>query len=318
MNDRFDCVVCGELCVDLAIRPIDHKTPLAGRTLVAVDPIQPGGGGIVPNSGIAMSRLGLKTAAFGCVGRDAFGDFLEQLLTSERIDASCLTRHKDLPTSTTAILIGADGEHTFAYYNGASRAFTRDIILKRLDLFSRSKFALFGYYGLMPKLEEELPAVLQQVRARGCRTAMDAAGGGGRMQPLERILPYLDIYVPSREEAVAQTGLHEPREIVEAFRGLAPDALLGVKLGAEGALVSPAANQWIKVDAVEPLGPVIDTTGAGDCFYAGLIAGLARGWNVQDAAKLGAAAGACAVTKIGAVAGIRDLKTTVEIAGITH
>ena len=53
--------------------------------------------------------------------------------------------------------------------------------------------------------------------------------------------------------------------------------LLGVKLGSEGALLSPRAGQYERIAQVAAPGPVVDTTGAGDCFYAGLLTGLLRG-----------------------------------------
>jgi len=51
---------------------------------------------------------------------------------------------------------------------------------------------------------------------------------------------------------------------------------------------------------------VIDTTGAGDCFVAGLLAGQTRGWSLRDSAMLGHAAAACCVEVVGVTAGIRD------------
>ena len=61
---------------------------------------------------------------------------------------------------------------------------------------------------------------------------------------------------------------------------------------------------------------VVDTTGAGDCFYAGLIAGLVRGRNAEDAGRIAAAAGACSVTGVGAVSAMRDYDTLVRMAGL--
>jgi sugar/nucleoside kinase (ribokinase family) len=67
-------------------------------------------------------------------------------------------------------------------------------------------------------------------------------------------------------------------------------------------------------DPVSPPGPVIDTTGAGDSFYAGLIAGLCHELSLFDAARIGAAAGACSVTGIGGVTAIRSFEATRRLA----
>ena len=136
------------------------------------------------------------------------------------------------------------------------------------------------------------------------------------MQPLDRILPHLDIYVPSYDEAQSQTGESDPQRMIAVFREFCQGGLLGVKLGDEGALLSPAPDDWIQVPPVEPPGPVVDTTGAGDSFYAGLITGLSHGMSVYDAGRLGAAAGACCVTALGATAGLRSFEETRQLAGV--
>ncbi len=316
MSDQFDCVVCGEVCVDLPLRPIDQHQPLREMGIVPVEPIRPGSGGIVSNGGIAMARLGLTVGAFGYVGNDLWGETLTRLFADASLNTQHLLRHPDLPTSVSVVLVGEDGEHTFVYHSGASRAFDPATVLARLDLFRGSTFALFGYYALMPELEHDLPGVLREVQRSGCRTALDSAGGGGKMQPLDRILPHLDIYVPSYDEAQSQTGEADPQRMITVFRECCPGGLLGVKLGNEGALLSPARDDWIQVPPVAPPGPVVDTTGAGDSFYAGLIAGLSRGMSVYDAGRLGAAAGACCVTAIGATAGLRSFEETQQLAGV--
>ena len=91
---------------------------------------------------------------------------------------------------------------------------------------------------------------------------------------------------------------------------------MGVKLGSEGALLSPRAGEYVEIPQVVPPGPVVDTTGAGDCFYAGLLTGLLKGMSVERAGRLAAAAGACCVTGLGATAGLRDYQETARLAGL--
>lgn len=316
MGRDFDCVVCGETCVDLSVRPIDRSRPLLGQGLLRVEPIVAGTGGIVPNAGMALTRMGMACAGFGCVGDDNWADLVTARLNNAGMNTELILPLAGEATSVTAILGDDTGEHNFAFHAGASRRFDSGRIAPHLSVFKRSRFALFGYYGLMPQLEADLPDVLRRIRLQGCRTALDAAADGGRRQPLDQILPHLDLYVPSYDEAQSQTGCDDPEAMIRVFRDFAPEALLGVKLGADGALLSPAADTWIEVAAIPPPGDVVDTTGAGDCFYAGLICGLLRGCSVADAGKLAAAAGACAVTRAGATAGLPDFDVLGRIAGI--
>jgi sugar/nucleoside kinase (ribokinase family) len=134
------------------------------------------------------------------------------------------------------------------------------------------------------------------------------------MKPPDRILPQLDVYVPSLSEASHQTGHSDPRKILDTYRQCGAPGLLGVKLGKQGALLSPAANEYIEIDSVPPPGPIVDTTGAGDCFYASLLAGLLRGIDASRAGRLAAATAACCVTGYGATAGLRDYPGTVSVA----
>lgn len=318
MKKRFDCVVCGSCVVDILVRPVPLDEPIGAGQLVRTEPIELTTGGIVSNAGIAMARLGMRIAAFTWTGDDAWAPFIGDKFAAEGLDASHVSARPDQATSTTAVLIDAAGERSFMHCVGATRQMNRAAYLEKLDLFAESRMMLLGYYPLMPNLLDDLPEVLAAIRATGCMTALDAAGDGGQMQPLDRILPHLDVYVPSHNEAVHQTGESDPVRIIDIYRRAGAPGLLGVKLGADGAMLSPAAGQFIDIAAVSPPGAVIDTTGAGDCFYGGLLTGLARGMCLEHAGRLAAATGACCVTGLGATAGLRDLPTTTRLAGLSE
>jgi sugar/nucleoside kinase (ribokinase family) len=235
-------------------------------------------------------------------------------LTDEGIDTSRLVTHPTAATTTAVVLIDSDGQRSFAFCPGATEQLHGAVFLDNLELFAQSRIALIGYYSLLPNLEHELPDVLAAIRDRGCRTALDAAGQGGRIEPLDRILPHLDVYVPSYAEAAHQTGRSQPRAILEVYRQYNAEGLLGVKLGREGALLSPSPGEYLKIDPVPPPAPVVDTTGAGDCLYAGLLVGLLKGMTINDAGRLGAACAALCITGKGATTALADYATTARLA----
>ncbi len=300
---------------DILCRPIRLDVAIGGGRLLPTEPLQVVTGGIVSNSGVAMARLGMKSAAFTYVGRDEWARLIRGRLEAEKLDCTGLLEHPTASTSTTVALIDPSGERSFAHCVGAPKLMDRRLFLDHLELFARSRMTLIGYYSLMPNLENDLPEILAAIRETGCKTALDCAGSGGSMQPLDRILPHLDVYVPSYNEASHQTGLTDPRAILDIYRGCGAHGLLGVKLGSKGVLLSPAAGEYVEIPAVAPPGPIVDTTGAGDCFYAGLLTGLLRGLDVRSAGLLGAATGACCITAFGATAGIRDFASTAALAG---
>ena len=87
-----------------------------------------------------------------------------------------------------------------------------------------------------------MPEVFAAIRETGCLTALDAAGDGGTMDPLARILPHVDFYVPNETEAAHQTGKNEPRAMIGAYREAGASGLLGIKLGEHRRVAEPAAG----------------------------------------------------------------------------
>jgi sugar/nucleoside kinase (ribokinase family) len=264
-----------------------------------------------------MTRLGMRVAALGYVGDDHWGTMFRQVLQAEGIDTSHVMNHSTDSTTTAIVLIDSTGQRSFVYCPGATETVDRHTFLDHLDLFRQSQMALIGYYSLLPKLDADLPTVLQAIRETGCRTALDSAGHGGRLQPLDQALPYLDIYVPSHTEAISQTAQADPARAIEVYRARGATGLLGIKLGSEGALLSPAPGQYVRIDAVEPPGPIVDTTGAGDAFYAGLLTALLHGLPPDEAGRLAAATASHCITAKGATPGLRSYDETMKLAGLS-
>jgi sugar/nucleoside kinase (ribokinase family) len=302
--------------VDVLVRPAPLEVAIGGGRLIEAEPLELATGGIVSNSGITMTRLGMRVAAFSFVGADAWAEVIRRRYAAEGLDDVGLLEHPTGATSTTAVLIDASGERSFLHCVGAPKLLDRTAFFDHLDLFRRSRAVLLGYYPLLPNLIGDLPEVFAALRKEGCLTALDAAGDGGTMEPLAPVLPHLDVYVPSLAEARHQTGEEDPRKIVAAYRDAGAAGFLGVKLGSRGALLSPKPGEFIEVAAAKPPGPVIDTTGAGDSFLGGLLTGLLRGMSAEQAGRLGSAAGACCVTCLGATAGIRNYEETARLARI--
>jgi sugar/nucleoside kinase (ribokinase family) len=316
MEKTIDCVVVGSCVVDVLARPVPLSTPIGSGRLVETEPLVLTTGGIVSNAGITLARLGMRVAAFTYLGNDEWAEIVRRRFAAEGIDTAALETRSERATSTSAVLIDATGERSFAHYAGAPRLLDKRALLGRLDLFARSRAMLIGYYPLMTRLQEDLPEVLSAIRERGCLTAMDAAGDGGGMDPLAKILPHLDFYFPNAVEAKHQTGETKPQAMIGAYRAAGAAGWLGIKLGERGAVISPPSGELIEVAAVAPPGPVVDTTGAGDCFYAGLITGVLRGLAPIECGRLAAAAGACCVSGLGATTAIRGYAETARLAGI--
>jgi sugar/nucleoside kinase (ribokinase family) len=316
-DKSLDCVVVGSCVVDVLARPVPLSKAIGAGRLIETEPLVLTTGGIVSNAGITLARLGMRVAAFTYLGDDEWAEVVRRRFAAEGIDTSALATRSERATSTSAVLIDSGGERSFAHYAGAPRLLDKRALLDRLDLFAHSRAMLIGYYPLMTRLQDDLPEVLAAIRETGCQTAMDAAGDGGTMEPLRQILPQLDFYFPSAVEAEHQTGEAKPPAMIAAYRAAGATGWLGIKLGQHGAVISPRADELIEIAAIAPPGPVVDTTGAGDCFFGGLLAGALRGRSPVDCGKLAAAAGACCVTGLGATTAIRSFDETARLADLT-
>lgn len=316
MNKTIDCIVCGTCVVDILVRPVSLESPIGGDRLVLVEPIETAVGGLVSNTGTALARLGQRVGAFSRVGYDAWASVLQEHYQREGIDSRGLIQRPGDVTGATAVLIDSSGERSFAHHVGACAELAIDDFRIHRSLFAQSRLVLVGYYSLLPKLEPDLATLFAELKQLGCQTALDAAGQGGGIEPLAQALPHLDFYVPSLNEATSQTGETDPEIIVEIYRSHGATGVLGVKLGSAGALLSPKPGELLRISCASPPGEVVDTTGAGDAFYGGLLAGILRGLDVQQSAQLAAATAACCVTDFGATAGLRGWDETSRIAGL--
>jgi sugar/nucleoside kinase (ribokinase family) len=312
-DTEFDCLVCGTCTVDVLTRPVPLSEPPGAGRLFHVGPIEAVTGGLVCNAGVAMSRLGLRVAAVGLVGHDAWADVVRAGLAAEGIDATGMESRHGAATSTTVVLVDPSGERSFAHHVGACAALDAGFVERQVDLLTRCSWAMLGYFGLLPTLERSLPRALTAIRRAGCRTALDTAGDGGALADLAPALPLIDLFVPSLAEACRQTGLTDPRSIVDCYRAHGAAGIVGVKLGSRGALLQAADGAWSEIPCITAPAPVADTTGAGDAFLAGLVAGLVRGMALGEAGLLGAATAACCVTGVGATAGLRTLPETLAL-----
>ena len=312
-----DCVVVGEACADIILRPVDLDRPLRSLGTQHLESVRMMTGGIVPNAGVTLAKLGLHVAAVCVLGDDQWGRLICERLDEAGVETGWVVQQPG-SSSVTAVAVGADGERSFLFQPGASQHIDRRVCTGAWSLLSAARVVLLGYYNLLPRLQPALAEMCAELRAAGCQTALDTANGGGTMDALVPVLPHLDFYLPNQSEAESQTGFADPRRMMSAYRDAGMHGLLGIKQGERGALLSPRPGEFIRIDAVEPPGPVLDTTGAGDCFYAGLLSGLLRGMDVADAGRLAAAAGACTVTQVGGGSGIRSFDETWALAQLSR
>jgi sugar/nucleoside kinase (ribokinase family) len=303
-------VVClGILVADLVGRPL-RAVPDSGR-LVLVDDMRLYTGGCATNTATALARLGVPVEVVGKVGADPLGDFILRELGQRGIGRRGVLRDPSAGTSATMVMVEPDGERRFVHYIGANARLTLADV--DLEMIASASILHIGGSLVLPGIDGEPTALLlQQARAAGVVTFLDTVWDdtGRWMEVLEPCLPHVDYFVPSLAEAQALTGLDDPIAVASTLldRGVGTVVL---KMGVAGCLVVPQARgDLLRVPAFRV--SVVDATGAGDAFVAGLIGGVWLGWSLERSTRLANAVGALCVTGAGASGNVSSLPETVS------
>ncbi|HEX4797457.1 MAG TPA: carbohydrate kinase family protein, partial [Humisphaera sp.] len=203
-----------------------------------------------------------------------------------------------------------EGERCFFHTPGATTLLDADAFRRCFATFATCEWLQIGYFGLLPALTPQLPALLRELRALApkLKIALDTVNPPAKWELLEPILPLLDLFAPSRTEAAALTGEQHPAKMVSIFRRHMKQGIIGIKLDADGCYLDDGSQSHLI--SAYPI-KVIDTTGAGDTWFGGLLAGLSKGMPLEQAGRLANRAAADCCTALGASAGVRDFEQTV-------
>ncbi len=308
----MDAAIFGLIVADLIAEPMDLRNPPPAGGLVITNSISLTTGGNVCNTGVAMAKFGMKVATAGMVGNDVLGQAVIDRLKNSGLDTSAVFTTDKAQTSASVVAVEPGGERVFFHTPGATPLLNAEVFRRCFATFGKCAFVQIGYFGLLPTLTPALPQVLKELRAAHPRVkvALDTVNPTGSRQLLDPILPELDVFAPSRTEANALTGENDPAKMIAAFRARTRrDALIGIKLDAEGCLLDDG-RQRIQVPAYKI--KVVDSTGAGDTWFAGLITGLRKGLSLEQCGKFANRAAADCCLALGASTGVKSFDDTMS------
>jgi ribokinase len=255
-------VVVGDVATDVVVVLAGTSAPGSDRPAA----IRTRGGGAGANVAVHLARLGIPVTLAGCVGDDAAGAGLRAELTAAGVALS-LRVIGEVGTGTIVSLVEPDGQRSMLADRGANLA------LRPADvptLPAGAHLHLSGYTLLDPESRDTGLTALAAAAAAGCTVSVDPASTGPlAAYGVDRWLADTagaTLLLPNADEARLLTGCADP---TDAARALArAHQIVAVSLGADGAL-------WASGDTAvhRPAHPtvVVDTTGAGDAFAAGLL-----------------------------------------------
>ena len=297
------------LCVGIAVadaigRPID-VIPEKAR-LALFDKMELHTGGCPLNTAIALSRLGFSSGLIAKVGNDGFGDFIINQLEKEGVDTRGVVRDPEASTSFTFIMVSSDGERRFLHTMGANATLCYEDM--NTDIFSEARVLCVSGVGLMPRLDGDgLARTLETGKQHGLITCLDTAYNDRRtdwQDMMRPSFPLVDYFLPSVEEAEAISGKSNPEEMASFFKDQGCK-VVAIKLGSEGVyLLTDDGGMRFPIYKVQP----VDTSGAGDSWVAGFIAGLLNNLPLDQCAELGNATAAHCIMAVGCTAGVKPLQ----------
>lgn len=258
--------------------------------------------------------LGLRVAIIGVVGDDAFGRFMLEALAARNVDVSPVVVSSHLPTGASVILSRGNDRAILTAMGTIDALRTEDV---PRDLISRARHVHVGSAYLRPALRPGLAELFADARAAGLTVSLDT-----NWDPLERwnggidkLLAASDLFLPNSAEVQAigrrQDDVAAAEELQRRGRAAGGGRLtVAVKRGARGGL---ALRDRERVEVSGPRVPVVDTTGAGDSFDAGMVYGMLAEWPLMRSLELAVACGSLSVGAVGGTEGQPTLEQALAL-----
>lgn len=301
------------LCVGMMVCDI-IISPVPGNILMldsaTIDKPKTTCGGDALNVAIGLARLGCEVSIVGRIAGDKNGSFIQRACKEAGVGTEGIIIDDTCATATTFALVDSHGERHFLTNKEIfSKLKSQDV---SQNLLEWADIVYFGSAMAMKGMNEGgLEDLFLRAKSLGKITIMDAALDDkdteeNWLNKLAPVLLYTDIFFPSLNEAVAITGKNKPSEISKCFSKFGMKAL-GIKLGADGCYVTDF-NDEKYIPGLQDM-PVVDTTGAGDSFLAGLICAIDHGWDIFQGAEFANTVAARNVGAHGGTAGIPDFNS---------
>jgi ribokinase len=287
-RDVIDVVAVGHVLLDL--RFLVDRFPGPDEEARIVDESR-GVGGSAANVSISVRRLGLSSAIAAKVGLDSFARLAVDELLKEGVDISGLKISAVSPTGFSVVVRDSQGRIVIYGLKGASEGLEPEDV--DVSLIERARFVHVA--SLRP---DTTLRVVEQASRLGKVVSWDpgrvlAAMG---IEKLSGVVRHVTTVLANQREISLLTGVEDYREAARRVKSLGPRAVI-VKRGSEGAYAVSDEGE-VEVPAFPPP-RVVDTTGAGDAFAAGLIASLARGYSFKYALRYASLVAAIKVSRLG-------------------
>lgn len=256
-------------------------------------------GGSAANTVAGVASFGGSAAFIGKVRDDHLGTVFSREMAKDGVAFDVAAATEGLPTARSMIVVTPDAERTMNTFLGASTTlYPSDI---DADLVAASQYLYCeGYIWDVPVTKDAIRVAIDAARDAGRKVSFTLSDGFCVERHLdewnELIDGPIDLLFGNEDELKILTGAASFDDAVKAMQGRC-DVICATQSEKGSVIVTP--DEFIQVDAM-PVDQVIDTTGAGDMYAAGVLYGLTNGYSLADAGGLGSAAAAEVISHLGA------------------
>lgn len=304
----FDIIALGELNVDLILNQIEGF-PEVGKEKFAHQMTLTLGSSTAIFAANAAA-LGVKVAFCGMIGKDSFGDLVEQSLRAKKVDTGYLIRTDKYATGAT-ICMNYDEDRANLTYQGAMDAMGLSDI--NPDIFRNTKHIHISSVFMQSALKRDLMQILRLARENGVTTSLDTQWDPTEKWDLDyrEVLPLISVFMPNEKELCALTRSKTVDEAVEKILPYINAAV--IKQGSRGSLL--LTKDGVRHQQTAMLNTqVVDAIGAGDSFNSGFIAQFVQGASLTDCQRYGNMTGAINTTAAGGTAAFTSREEVERIA----
>jgi sugar/nucleoside kinase (ribokinase family) len=304
---RYDVSVIGLYILDILGRPVSRIPD--GGNVDFIDEIRLTVAGTAGGTVVDTAKLGLKSLAVGAVGDDEKADWVLMTLAKHGIDVSAMQRLSGVPTSATILNVRPNGDRPPLHVRGASDHF--DVPPSMYDQVFDAPIVHLGGTGLLRRLDGPASVtLLTEAKRRGRIVTFDLIAASAQTIGVVRpLLPMIDYFMPSIEEARDMSGQSSPEECAAFYLG-AGAACCVFTLGGDGAFYAHRDGTRLHSPAYDIA--VVDSTGCGDAFDAGLITALQHKMDLATSLRFAQAAAALVASGLGSDAGITSFADTLD------